>query len=471
MSRSPEARRRRWVEPQQSQPYDLVGIGFGPSNLALAIAVQEEAEGVYGRKLKTLFLEKRERFWWHPGLLLDGAQVQLNFLKDLVTLRNPRSRFSFLSFVQEEGRLDEFVNLRSFFPTRLEFNKYYQWAAEKVRDQVRHGAEVVGVAPVVDGSVAGAAGGVGVTGSGGPVELVEVEVRDPLSGETETFRARNLVLATGGMPSIPGGVDIRASQRAFHSQDFLPRMHAGFPDRDRDYRFVVVGSGQTAAEIFEYLYSHYPNSDVTAAIRRFAYKPADDSHFVNEIFFPRMVDQLYGMSPERRADVLGTHMDTNYSCVDVDLIQTIYGELYQRKVAGDARIRIRPFLELRSLVDHETKTVLQFHDVSLDKPVLLEADGVILATGYQRPKRHPLLESLAPYFIAGADGDGFAIDRKFRIQAREDFLPNVFLQGFCQDTHGLSDTLLSTLPLRSLEILQSLTVDEDAVATLGERAR
>jgi L-ornithine N5-monooxygenase len=456
MSRSHEPRRHRWVEPQQPPAYDLVGIGFGPSNLALAIAVQEEAEGVYGRKLRTLFVEKRERFWWHPGLLLGGARVQLNFLKDLVTLRNPCSRFSFLSFVREEGRLDEFVNLRNFFPTRLEFNKYYQWAADKLRDQVRHGAEVVGVTPGV--------------GDAGAVEFVEVEVRDQLSGETEVYRARNLVVATGGLPSVPGGVDIRASQRAFHSQEFLPRMRAGFPDHDRDYRFVVVGSGQTAAEVFEYLYTHYPNADVTAAIRRFAYKPADDSHFVNEIFFPRMVDRLYAMPAERRADVLGTHMDTNYSCVDLDLIQTIYEELYQRKVAGDTRIRIQSFLELRSLVDHEARTVLQFHDVAADRPVLLEADGVILATGYQRPKRHPLLETLAPYFIADAAGDGFAIDRKFRIQAREDFLPNVFLQGFCQDTHGLSDTLLSTLPLRALEILQSLTLDEDAVAALGERA-
>ncbi|MDR6714531.1 lysine/ornithine N-monooxygenase [Pseudomonas hunanensis] len=32
----------------------------------------------------------------------------------------------------------------------------------------------------------------------------------------------------------------------------------------------------------------------------------------------------------------------------------------------------------------------------------------------------------------------------------------VFLQGFCEATHGLSDTLLSVLPLRSEEIGEAL---------------
>jgi L-ornithine N5-oxygenase len=35
----------------------------------------------------------------------------------------------------------------------------------------------------------------------------------------------------------------------------------------------------------------------------------------------------------------------------------------------------------------------------------------------------------------------------------------VYLQGFCETTHGLSDTLLSVLPARAAEIGQALYKD------------
>ena len=47
--------------------------------------------------LRVGFLERQPRFGWHRGMLLDDATMQVSFLKDLVTLRNPASDFSFLS--------------------------------------------------------------------------------------------------------------------------------------------------------------------------------------------------------------------------------------------------------------------------------------------------------------------------------------------------------------------------------------
>ena len=67
--------------------HDLIGIGFGPSNLALAIALQEQqAQG--GTPVDALFIEKQPRFAWHPHMLLDHAHMQISFLKDLATLRS-----------------------------------------------------------------------------------------------------------------------------------------------------------------------------------------------------------------------------------------------------------------------------------------------------------------------------------------------------------------------------------------------
>ena len=64
--------------------YDLVGVGFGPSNLALAIALTEH-NAVSRHKTTGVFLERQPRFGWHRGMLIDDATMQVSFLKDLVT--------------------------------------------------------------------------------------------------------------------------------------------------------------------------------------------------------------------------------------------------------------------------------------------------------------------------------------------------------------------------------------------------
>lgn len=432
----------------ESEVYDVVGFGLGPANLALLAALDEESEAVHGRRLKHLFVEQKESFCWHPGMLLEGAQIQLSFLKDLVTLRNPQSRYTFLAYLKEKGRLDKFANLRKFYPTRLEFNDYYGWVAGQLTDNVLYGTIVESVDPVENEET-------------GLVEVVRVRTRNLKSNETRSFLARNLVVATGGTPNLPRGVGLRKSQRTMHTSEFLLRKDVDFPDRNKDHRFVVVGSGQSAAEIFENLCHNYPNADVTAAIRRFAYQPADDSHFVNEIFFPKMEDFLYDLPEKKRQLVIDAHRDTNYSCVDGELIESIYEFLYMNEVKGVDRARIEPFLELRDIHDEADGTVLEFYDLIKEESRQVHADYAILATGYVRPKRHPLIDNLSEFLVTNG-ADGYKVDRYYRIGTQQRFMPQLFLQGFCEDTHGLSDTLLSTLPIRSYDILKSLMTEDVA---------
>src|SRR5688500_12118925 len=80
------------VENLRRPNADVIGVGFGPSNLGLAVAIEEhnlavEASG--GRILAPMFFERQPDFSWHGGMLLETATVQVSFLKDLVTMRNP----------------------------------------------------------------------------------------------------------------------------------------------------------------------------------------------------------------------------------------------------------------------------------------------------------------------------------------------------------------------------------------------
>lgn len=430
--------------PAPSQILDLIGIGFGPSNLALAATIQEEAEAIHGRRLRSLFFERKPNFDWHPSMLLPEARIQLTFLKDLVTLRNPQSRFTFLRYLRDHDRLDEFANLRKLFPSRVEFNDYYRWAARQVEGQVRYRHEVEEIAPVEPEDDE-------------TVELVRVRVRDLSSGAVKDYLTRNLVLADGGGPVLPPGVDEVPEWRVLHFQNFLSRLRESFPRGGGPYSFVVIGSGQTAAEIFHHLLTHYPDSRSIAAFRSFAFKPADDSHFVNEIFFPEMIDFLYDLPEDKRARLLDSHRDTNYAAVDLDLIEKIYEDLYERKVTGRGGVSTRQFLDLCSVEEGDHGLLLHFRNLVHERDETMEADAVALATGVQRDARHPLLESFRSWLLPDGD-DGYQVDRTYRVKASGRFRPRIYLQGFCERTHGLSDTLLSILPYRSMEILETLQV-------------
>ncbi len=74
----------------------------------------------------------------------------------------------------------------------------------------------------------------------------------------------------------------------------------------------------------------------------------------------------------------------------------------------------------------------------------------MLATGYSRDHHKSLLKPLSPYL------DNFTVDRQYRLLSTANFRPAIFLQGACESSHGLSDTLLSVTAVRTDEIGEAL---------------
>src|SRR4029453_15549694 len=130
---------RRMSTPEDGKIYDVAGIGVGPFNLGLA-ALSEPVEGLDG-----VFLERRESFDWHPGMMLEPAHLQVPFMADLVTLADPTSPFSFLNFLKQTGRLYRFYIRENFYPLRAEYNQYCQWVAGQL-ESVRFSTDVLNVA-------------------------------------------------------------------------------------------------------------------------------------------------------------------------------------------------------------------------------------------------------------------------------------------------------------------------------------
>lgn len=434
--------------PSAEPVYDLLGIGCGPANLAVGVALEEESERPGGASLRRVFLEARSAPCWHPDMLLENSLIQISVLKDLITTVNPRSRFTFLNYLKEKDRLFEFLNLRDLFPSRAEFNDYLCWVAEQLAHRIRYGRAVRSIRPLE---------------SDGGVELLEVLAETGEADEPERYLARNVVLATGGRPWVPPGVEMpegAAADRLFHSNGFMTRIERGFPDRNAPYRFVVVGSGQSGAELFNCLLERYPNADVTATVRGFGYKPADDSDFTNEVFLPEMVDFVYDLPEDRRAEVVGSFRDVNYAVVDHPLIRKIYRTLYDERVLGRNRARVLPYRELRSARVRGETIHCTFRDVVQEREHPLECDGLVLCTGYRWDKEHPLLDRLAPWLQVDGDG-GYRVLRDYRLATRPECSARVYLQGYSEATHGIGETVLSLLPIRARDIVDSL---RDAVA-------
>ena len=72
----------------------------------------------------------------------------------------------------------------------------------------------------------------------------------------------------------------------------------------------------------------------------------------------------------------------------------------------------------------------------------------------------PVLEPLAPWFEEASDPEeGYAVARDYSVVTRDDFRPRVYLQGYCEPTHGISETVLSLLPIRAQDIYRSLLAE------------
>ncbi|KAI1473620.1 L-lysine 6-monooxygenase (NADPH-requiring)-domain-containing protein [Daldinia eschscholtzii] len=466
--------------------HDLVCVGFGPASLAVAVALHDSINSGKlhnantGSTPKVLFLEKQPKFAWHAGMLLPGAKMQISFIKDMASLRDPTSQFTFLNYLHKNGRLVEFTNLNTFLPSRVEYEDYLRWCASFFEDVVRYNSEVVSVSPA-KGSDAN-----------GSVSAFTITSKDPKTGELTTYRSKNVLLAIGGQPSIPKSLPSN-HPRVIHSSQYAHLVPQILNNQSSPYRVAVIGAGQSAAEIFNNIQVLYPNSRTSLIMRSEFLKPSDDSPFVNSIFNPSFVNSLYQRSAEERYSLLEGARSTNYGVVRLELIERLYEKMYdQRRELGSdetkwphrimggtdvvgfdskgdqLRLTVRPLTSIRTAVG----------DVTQEDEVL-EVDLVIAATGYQRQSHLRMIEDVAPLLPEASEPNGAipssGFGRKFSEAKINDrpvrvsrnysvqFSPGkvapgsgVWLQGCCEGTHGLSDTLLSVLATRSEEIVNSI---------------
>lgn len=400
--------------------HDSLGIGFGPANLALAIALAE-------RGRRSTFLESQPRFGWHRDMLLPGARMQIPFLKDLVTLRNAKSHFTFVNYLSERGRLVDFIGRHNVFPSRLEFHDYLEWAAAQFADDVCYSQRAVAVTGGDDGFVVHTAGG-------------------------RQFHAHTLVLGTGLHPVLPDGV--RPSRRQWHSHCLLSGLAALPPEPPR--RFAVIGAGQSAAEVVAYLHRGFEGAQVHSVFARYGYSLADDSAFANRMFDPVAVDVFYGADERVRQRLLGYHRSSNYSAVEQELIDDLYGREYAEHVAGERRLVMHKASVVSGIDEHADGVRVTVTALTDGSRETLECDAVVYATGYAPMDVAAFLGELSGHYEFD-DQHRPVVSRDYRLRSKPGAPGDIFLNGSAvEHTHGLGATLLSNVAVRAGEIAAAL---------------
>ncbi len=416
--------------------YDVIGVGFGPANIALAIAMEELSfQG------KALFLEARADATWQENMLFEDSDIQNHPLRDLVTPRNPQSYYSFTNFLHKKGRFFQHLNSNFHLPLRIEFAQYISWVAGHFDHLVQYQTPVVRIERIEhDGQ-----------------RIYQLTDRGG-----KTYHARMAVVAPGRTPHLPPVFDGLESPRAIHLNHYLKTLNE--LALDSLDRIAVVGGSQSAVEIMLHLSERFPQSDVIGIKRCYGYKQKDVNPFTGEVYFPDFVDLFHASDrPTKRRLIADLHY-TNYSASDADVLDRLYQRMYQQKIQQREKIVVHRSANVTGVeVREDGQLMLTIDKLEREEAVRERVGLVILATGFKnigtRENEEPYPRILQPLIEAIQLDETGCIDTNYdySLTMKGEALRTCFLNGLCESSHGMGDAgSFSLLALRSQLILQSL---------------
>jgi lysine N6-hydroxylase len=403
--------------PEHTASVDVLGIGVGPFNLSTAALLTKAPE------LKAKFVDRRPGFEWHPGLLFKNASLQSPFLKDCVTLVDPTSPFTFLNYLVRMRRLNRFIIADYANVSRREYNAYFQWMCDNL--------------PTVEFGV----------------DVARLKLDDSafaVSTSKGDYLAKDVVLGVGRPPSVPATARRHLGDTVFHASEYLSRRvsRAGL-------RVVVIGGGQSGAEIFHDLIQddeHLP-LEVTWITRRSNFSPFDESPFANELYVPGYTKFFYAQSAAERERLLPLQKLSSDAILQ-PLLESIYRRLYELDYLENRK------LAYRLVVDRELADLAKLTNgwqLGVRGPNGLEtlkADVVILATGFEWSLPEVLRELSGRLEL---DGHGrCAVNADFSLRWDGPEANRIFVHNLALHTHGWADPNFAGMAWRSGTIVNGL---------------
>ena len=219
----------------------------------------------------------------------------------------------------------------------------------------------------------------------------------------------------------------------FHAAEFLDHR-----ERLRQAAAItVVGSGQSGAEVFLELLGEQPGCGYRLdwLTRSAGFFPMEYSRLGLEHFTPDYARYFHGLPAATRDRLLPTQ-DLLYKGIDVDTIAAIGDLLYERTVAGaEPPVRLLAHAEVRSLEPAGGRRRLAGRQCEQGRDFTLEADCVVLATGY-RAQPPACLDGLAD-LVDWDQGGRYRVDLDYRVATDPRVTGGLYVQNGELHTHGV----------------------------------
>ncbi|MFG1481705.1 SidA/IucD/PvdA family monooxygenase [Halobacteriovorax sp. HFRX-2_2] len=399
--------------------YDIVGIGLGPFNLSLAALLNPLSN------INTKFLDNKPEFSWHPELMFGDAMMQTSFLKDLVTPVDPKSSFSFLSYLVENGQFYHFLNTDRKSINRYEFQDYCKWVSKQLCHDIDFDSKVIDIKH-----------------DGEKFEVIK---------EGGSYFTKNICVASGPTKNIPDCARPFLSNTLFHAKSKQMKTLDL-----KGKKVVVVGGGQTGVETFRNALNGMWGrvEKVTLLSGRNNLQPLDEAPFTNEIFTPEFVLNFHSLSQEQKDSYTQSQLlasDGNTPQYLQEMYNELYLDRFYLKKLPD--YTISPMRWLNEIEKEGESYKLKVDNLLNQNKEIIEADIVILATGFK---------SVLPSFLEGLS-DKIAKDSQGRIIVGQDYsiqttIENgkIYSMNFSRHGHGVADPQTSLMSWRSAMIANDL---------------
>ena len=426
---------------------DLAGVGIGPFNLALAALADPIPD------LRAAFFDAKPAFSWHPGMLIEGTTLQVPFLADLVTLVDPTSRWSFLSYLRAHDRLYPFYFAERFHVPRREYDHYCQWVAASL-SSCTFGSRVEAVRhdPATGGFT--------------------LEIADLSRPRRRRVRARNVVLGVGTEPVVPEPLRPLLGKEVFHSADYLDRL----PSLTGAGDITVIGSGQSGAEVLLDLLRNQDRARwrLRWLTRSPAFAPMEYSKLGLEHFTPDYTRYFRGLPPAVRDRLVPAQWQL-YKAISAETIAEIHDLLYERTVGGGhADVTLMPGVAVTAARWQGDEIALDCRHLDQAQDFTITTQRVVAATGYaaRRPACLAPLAGLIDWDQRGR----YRVDDAYRVALDPAVSGGLYVQNAELHTHGVgapdlglgahrAATILNSLSRRTLYLLPEHT----AFTTFGAR--
>ena len=401
------------------QKLQLAGIGAGPFNLSVAALLQKIGSVDVG------FFDNKSSFNWHSGLMLEGASLQTSWMKDLVSPIDPTNPYSFMNFLVKQGRFYSFINAEQEAVSRQEFAQYLQWVSEQL--------------PAVHFSSA----------------VREVNYKNQcfwLRFDDKIIAADHLCVGTGTQPFVPAFASSMLGKSVFHGGQMLAA-ERNFSGK----RVVVVGGGQTGAEIFLNLMQARWGAcaSVSWLSRRDNFEQLDESPFVNDYFTPDYVHHFLGLDSDTKKTMVDKQKLASDG-ISPSTLKQIYQHLYQTKVVetNPTPYLLMPGRELLGMEKTGNSYGLRVAYDQLGEAEYLQADVVIFCTGFKSVVP-ACLEPLAEDLKWEADGV-LSMQDNYRVRWSGGDHNSIYAVNASRHHHGIVDPQTSLMAWRAATIVNDL---------------